>query len=1029
MAAEEKRVGTVLVVGAGIAGIKAALELAETGYKVLLAESSPHIGGILAKLDHQFPNNHCGMCRMLPMVGREYASQHCMRKSLFHDNIDILPFTEVKSVQGDVGAYQVELIRHAKHVDTEICNGFGECVEVCPVEVPDEFNHGLTNRKAIYQPVPHNLPQMLVVDTESCTRCGECLKVCPTDAIDLDAQDETTEVEVDSIIFASGIKLYDPKTNDDAKPYTVSDDVVTSLAFERILSGSGTYDGVIHRPSDGKPAKRIAWLQCVGSRNRRHGRDYCSSICCMFALKEAVLAHEEGGPDMETTIFYMDMRTFGKDYYRYRQKAENEHGVNLVRCRVQEVLKQPDGTLLIRYYDPQAGEFKKGEFDMVVLSTGQSPFEDHKKVAELLDVPLSESGLIRTRDFSKVSTARDGVYLCGSLMGLTDINEAITSGIAAAGESAKLLSSINATRICDEEVPEKDVDRESPRVAAILCRCKDEKVPGGLDLESFSKEIEKMHGVDEVYVADALCRDENREALEEILKKTKANRVLFGACLPYVYKQKLKKIARQAGFNYSLVEVFNLLDPVRRSMSDDDDTQWMERIKNEILLNVDKLKLTRPLHVEKIPITPAALVVGGGVAGLRCALSLSDRGVPVHIVEKSGKLGGHVGSELQYTVDNLDTAGLVDSLVEQVQDRENITVHLNSEVIEDNGAMGNFRSTVRNNHTEETVEVEHGAVILATGGHEGRTTEYCHNESDRVVTQSEFENRLSKGEIDASGLKNVVMIQCVGSREKGGREYCSRICCAGALKNAFKIREENPEANIYVLNRDMMTYGYFEQYYTRARGEGIVFVKYDLDSKPEVEVVDEKTMVRFTDHVLQMEMEVAADQVILATGIEPGPGNADLARVFGIDVNEDGFFVEADSKWRPVEFNKMGIFVAGTAHSPQTVNESLMQSEASAQKAYEYLSRREIHSPRVVSVVHDALCSRCQRCVEVCPYDARSYDEEKDRIVVDPASCQACGMCEAACPNNAAEVPGWNEKQTMTVIDDELRDETIPATL
>jgi heterodisulfide reductase subunit A len=371
----------------------------------------------------------------------------------------------------------------------------------------------------------------------------------------------------------------------------------------------------------------------------------------------------------------------------------------------------------------------------------------------------------------------------------------------------------------------------------------------------------------------------------------------------------------------------------------------------------------------------------------------------------------------------------VDSLVEQVRDRENITVHLNSEVIEDNGVMGNFRSTVRNNHTEETIEVEHGAVILATGGHEGRTTEYCHNESYRVVTQSEFENRLSKGEIDAAGLNNVVMIQCVGSREKGGREYCSRICCAGALKNAFKIREQNPETNIYVLNRDIMTYGYFEQYYTKARGEGVVFVKYDLDSKPTVEVVDDKTMVRFTDHVLQMDMEVAADQVILATGIEPSPGNVDLARVFGIDVNRDGFFVEADSKWRPVEFNKMGIFLAGTAHAPQSVNESLMQSEASAQKAYEYLSRKEIISPRVVSVVHDALCSRCQRCVEVCPYDARSYDEEKDRIVVDPAACQACGMCEATCPNNAAEVPGWNEKQTMTVIDDELRDETIPATL
>ncbi|MFO8056799.1 MAG: FAD-dependent oxidoreductase [bacterium] len=1027
--AEEERVGTVLVVGAGIAGIKAALELAETGYKVLLAESSPHIGGILAKLDHQFPNNHCGMCRMLPMVGREYASQHCMRKSLFHDNIEIMPFTEVNSIQGDAGAYQVELIKHARHVNTDICNGFGECVEVCPVEVPDEFNHGLTTRKAIYQPVPHNLPQMLVVDTNACNKCGECMKVCPMDAIDLDAQDETDEVQVDAVIFASGISLYDPETQDDAKPYTVSEDVVTSLAFERILSGSGTYDGEIHRPSDGKPARRIAWIQCVGSRNRRHGRDYCSSICCMFALKEAVLAHEEGGPDMETTIFYMDMRTFGKDFYRYREKAENEHGVRLVRCRVQEVLKEPDGTLLIRYYDPSSSEFKEDAFDMVVLSTGQAPFEDHKKLARMLDVELSPEGFLKTEEFSKVKVGKEGIYVCGSLTGLTDISESITSGIAAASEASKLLASLKANSIGESEVVEREVDREWPRVALIMCRCKDEKVPGGLDLEPFGAEIEKLHGVDEVHIVDSLCREENREELEEILKKTRCNRILFGACLPYVYKRKLKDIAHGAGFNYSLVEVFDLLDVARTGIADPHNNQWMKWITNEIMVNLEKLRLTRPLHVDKIFINQAALVVGGGVAGMKAALSLSERGILVHIVERSRQLGGHAGNELKYTVDGLDTAHLVESLTEQVQDRQNITLHLNSEVIKDDGTMGCFRSTIKNLNSGETTKIEHGAVILATGGHEGSTSEYSYGKSDRIMTQSEFEKRLAGGSVNAGDLNNVVMIQCVGSREPGGREYCSRVCCAGALKNAFKILEQNPEANVYILNRDMMSYGYFEQYYTQARGQGVIFVKYDLDGKPEVEVADDKPVVKFTDDVLQMPMEVKADQVVLATGIEPSRSNAELARLFGVEVNEDGFFVEADPKWRPVEFNKLGIYVAGVAHSPKTLNESMMQAEAVAQKAYEYLARGEIHTPRVVSVVHDALCSRCRRCIEVCPYEARSFDAEKNCIIVDPAACQACGMCEATCPNNAAEVPGWNEKKTMAVIEAELHDDSIPATL
>jgi len=316
---EESKVGTVLVVGAGIAGIKSALELAETGYRVILTDTSPYVGGILQKLDHQFPTDHCGMCRMLPLVGREHASQHCMRKSLFHDNIEIMPFTEVKSIQGDAGVYEVELLKRARHVNTDVCNGLGSCIDVCPIEVPDEFNHGLTRRKAIYQPVPHNVPQMLLVDIQACDKCGKCVEFCPVDAIDLEARDETFNVEVNAIIIAAGTTLYDPATEDDAKAYTVSEDVVSSLAFERILSGSGTYDGTIRRPSDGRPAKRIAWIQCVGSRNRRQGRDYCSSICCMFALKEAVLAHEKGGPDVETTIFYMDMRTFGKDFYQYRE--------------------------------------------------------------------------------------------------------------------------------------------------------------------------------------------------------------------------------------------------------------------------------------------------------------------------------------------------------------------------------------------------------------------------------------------------------------------------------------------------------------------------------------------------------------------------------------------------------------------------------------------------------------------------------------------------------------------------------------
>jgi len=312
-----------------------------------------------------------------------------MRKSLFHENIEILPFTEITSVQGDAGNYKVDLLKKARCIDPAICNEMGACIDVCPIEVEDEFNHGLTKRKAVYQAVPHNTPRMLLIDKQACTRCGECLKVCKTKAINLEAQDEVETREVHSIILASGVKLYNTQEFEDAKSYAVSPDVVTSLAFERMMSGTGTYQGdVIRRPSDGRPAKNIAWIQCMGSRNRREKRDYCSSICCMFALKEAVLAKEKGGPEVATTIFYMDMRTFGKGFQQYRDKAVDEHGVKLIRCRVQGVVVKPDGSLQMRYLDPETNEFFVKDYDLVVMSTGQIPFETHKKWADLMNTPL-----------------------------------------------------------------------------------------------------------------------------------------------------------------------------------------------------------------------------------------------------------------------------------------------------------------------------------------------------------------------------------------------------------------------------------------------------------------------------------------------------------------------------------------------------------------------------------------------------------------------------------------------------------------
>jgi len=1002
---EETRPGTVLVIGAGVAGIKAALELAETGYRVVLTEASPHLGGILAKLDHQFPTDHCGMCRMLPLLGREHASQHCLRKSLFHDNIEILPFTEVRSIQGDAGTYQVELKIRARHVDVDRCDGSGKCIQVCPIEVPDEFNHGLTKRKAIYQPVPHNVPHMVLVDMNACNRCGECVKVCPTGAIDLEAKDKIRTIEVDAIIFAFGVPIYDPQAAEEAQAYTVSPDVVSSLAFERILSPSGTFDGAIHRPSDGKPAKKIAWLQCVGSRNRRCGKDFCSSICCMFALKEAVLAKEKGGPDVETDIFYMDMRTFGKGFYRYREKAEEEHGVNLVRCRVQAVMPNADGSLVIRYFDPKDSGFHFKTYDLVVLSTGQAGFKDHQALSKLLDLGLDPQGLLETEDFSKIRLRKPGLYLCGSLTGLTDISEAIASGTAAAGEAHKLLKSIDAPAEAGEPpAEERPVDRDPPRVSVVLCKCHD------IDLKS----IQERFG--QVELIDDLCRPEGQQALRDLLVRSKANRLLIGACLPYVYRQKLRSIARAAGFNPSLVEVFDLVGGARKPQNGGD---WSKKAVEEIRTAVSKLRHADPLHVARIPIEQSALVVGGGVTGLQAALSLADRGIPVHVVEKSTGLGGHAHKDLRYTVDGADPQSLAADLAKRAGEHAKINIYTNASIETASGSTGRYHTRIAVKDSDP-VELTHGVVILATGGHEAATDEYSFKKSDKIVTQSTLEKSLASGDLDPKALKNVVMIQCVGSREKGKREYCSKICCAAALKNAKKIHESNPESRIYVLYRDMMTYGFLEQYYTQARADGVMFVNYELDKKPAVELAEGQPVVKFDDPVLGMPLEVKADLVVLATGIQPDESNRSLAEAFKVPLNADGFFEEIDSKWRPVEFNRPGVFVAGIAHSPQPINEALVQAEAAAQKAFGFLAKQEVETARVVSKVHDSLCARCQVCIDICPFEARSLDPLTNRIVVDPAACQACGLCAAACRNGAAEVLGFSDRQNLAVIDARL---------
>ena len=1029
---EKTAIGKVLVVGAGISGIKAALELAETGYKVVLADSSPHIGGILAKLDHQFPTDHCGICRMLPMVGRDYASQFCMRKGLYHENIEILPFTEVTAISGDVGKFSVDLKKKPSYVDSSKCNGLGECIKVCPMEVHDDFNHDLTKRKAIFQMVPHNLPNMLRVDRDACSGCTEqpCLEVCPNGAIDFDQQEEAETRQVNAIILAAGSKLWDTEI-EDAKSYAVSPDVVTALGFERTLSPSGTYDGVIRRPSNGEPAKKIAWIQCMGSRNRRLGRDYCSSICCMFALKEAVLAKEKGGPDTETTIFYMDMRTFGKDHFRYFEKAV-DMGVRLVRCRVQQVHADTDGSLKIRYFDQETNEFKVETFDMTVLSTGQAPFAEHKNFSEILNLDLNEQQLLPADTLNKVRLSKPGVFICGSFMGLTDISEAVSSGIAAAGEASKVLASLDVTTVNEAQVEEQadtDADTKAARMDVILCKGFTEKEGYELNSELLTEALTSGGSVDKLHILDTVYTEEGQAAFTDILIKSEGNRLLIGADKPLTYQTKLRKIAEQAGFHPSLVKVFDISAALGQDSSGGNSSDsFTLRLIRETRANIDRLRFTPALNAGTMSTNQTALVVGGGIVGMYSALSLAERGSSVHLVERAEKLGGYAGNEVTATVEGLNPTALAEELSRKIADNAKITVHLHSEILSSDGSSGRYATQIKEHDSGLILSIEHGAAILATGNKKSPTTSYHYEDSDRIQTQSEFGKALRADEIDLSKAEEIVMIQCVDSREKEAREYCSRICCMGALQNALLIKEKKPEARVFVLYRDMMSYGAYERYYTEARSKGVIFVAYDPAKKPGVEVKNGRPVVSFRDPVLDAGIEVAADWLLLSTGIQTDPANQQLAETFKVSLNQDGFFHEADPKWRPVEFQKLGFYAVGVANAPMTLREAIMQAEAAAQKSSVFLSGREITFAREVARIHDALCIRCKRCIDICPYGARSFDADSDQVVVDSATCQACGMCAVTCRNSAAEVKGWNDKQMLSMIDAQLMDYRTPTT-
>lgn len=844
-----------------------------------------------------------------------------------------------------------------------------------------------------------------------CSECLQCIQACQANAIDHQMTEEKIELKVGSIILSPGFEKFDASTLE-YYGYGRYPNVVTSLEFERILSASGPFQGHLVRPYDHKEPKKIAWIQCVGSRNVRNEHGYCSSVCCMYAIKEAVIAKEHSKEPLETTIFYMDMRTYGKGFEKYYERAKEEMGVRFVRSRIYAVEETGEDRNLVIRYAGEDGTIFAEEFDMVVLSVGLEPAASVIELGRKLGLELNEYNFAEPVPLTGVQTNRPGIFVAGAFGGPKDIPETVMQASAAAGASATMLAEAKGTLVKEKEFPpELDVSNEEPRIGVFVCHC-GINIGGVVDVPALVEMVKKLPNV--VYAEHNLytCSQDTQAKIKEVIKEYKLNRVVVASCSPRTHRSLFQETIREAGLNPSLFEMANIRDQCSW-VHMFDHKKATEKAMDLVRMTVAKAALLRPVKQVTVGVTKSALVVGGGVAGMISALNLAEQGYRVHLVEKSARLGG-TALRIKRGFKGEDVQAFVAELESKVRGNSNISVYTNTEIKEVKGHMGNFVTTLASGE-----EFQHGVTIIATGGEEYKPSEYLYGQHKNVMTQLELEDAVYSKDERIKKAKNVVLIQCVGSREKE-RNYCSRVCCTRSMKLAVELKELNPDVNIYVLYRDIRTYGFYEDFYREARQKGVIFIRYTREDKPVVEAEGEKLKVTVTDHVLGVPVVIEADLVGLAAAIVPGESNSKLSQLFKIPLNEDGFFLEAHMKLRPVDFASEGVFMAGLAHGPKTMEESITQAKAAAGRACTILSKERLESKGVVAVVEQEKCAACLTCVRVCPFNVpvvRNY-----AAYIEPVLCQGCGSCAGECPNKAITLMGYTDRMFMSMVDGLFRE-------
>jgi heterodisulfide reductase subunit A len=1021
--------------------MRAALDLADAGIHVYLVERAPSLGGRVGQIGFMFPTHDCVLCR-----GSSEAGYGCTRPTISpvlldqnpHPNITCLSLTEVESCEGEAGDFRVRLRQRPRYVDPSRCTNCGRCAQVCVQDRVSEFQAGLSRVTIVHKSAPRAAPDAyyLTDKVEACDTCRKCEQICPTHAIDLGATSVELEVHVGAVILALGFEPFDAGLMPELG-YGRYRDVVSAMQYERLASRTGPTEGSIVRPSDGKVPHRIAWLQCVGSRDQVN--QYCSSICCMFATKEALLAKDRI-PGVECHIYTMDERAFNKGYLAYYETARDTRSVRYTRSRVSQVLEDPaTGELILRYPGGREhgretetqGPMQEERFDMVVLATGLRPPREAARLAEALGIELNEHGFCQTQteELAPLATSRPGVFVCGAFGCPKEISETLSDASGAALEAMRLLRHSLGERgfsrglpfVSGAVVPEISAREGQPvRIGVFLCSCSGE-IGNCVDLQALERYAVRLADVVHVQKLNLACFFEGQTQMRDAIEDGQLSRVVVAACSHRTHQALFQRVIWQAGLNPYFLEMVNLREQCAWAHSGD--PAGATRQACEMLrLAVGRCRVAQPVEKETRVPQRSALVIGGGISGMTAALAIADTGFDVHLVERSGSLGGNL-SHVFYTAVGDNPQVLLRDVVNRVAAHEHVTIHFQSEVVYQEGTLGDFRSLIETREPGGQVrrhEIRHAVTIVAVGGKESSSEAYLYGQDDRVMLQSRLEEMLAHEPQAVEKLKEVVMIQCADGA--GDHSYCSRICCSNALKNALRLKKLNPGCRVVFLHRDIMTYGFREQYYLEARREGVMFVRYADSSTPQVRIVESrgerKLRVEVREPVFGRTIELEPDLLALSTPIVPADGAARLAEVLGLPLSREGFFQESHAKMRPVEFDRAGVFLAGLAHYPKFIEECSTQALAAASRALAILSRPEIEVGGAVAFVDETRCTGCLTCVRTCPFSVPRIRPDHAGVGgilgaawIDPALCQGCGTCTAECPAKAIQLRGYLDEQ------------------